>query len=335
LIRQFCRRNLAIAQCSICWNFASLYDIPEGQQREGGGWRKNVFAPANDHFSYFDPNLPNPGAGNLPGAVAFAGSGPGGSALSSDGKVLLFYEGGFGGGVGGSTYIRTTDGAPGVRLGEGLPQALSPDGTTVLSHLYLQTPSKLVLYRTGAGDTTEFELSGLEYDGGAEWLPNGKEIVFQAHESGHASRVFKKELPGGKPIAITPEIRRKGPVSPDGRLLLLFSSDRKAFLYQLKDGQPIAIKSGNPSSLANVIGWSADSHSLYVSDQDTQDTQSARIYRFDPFTGRQQDWKVLRPPDPAGVVGFTNIVISPNGKSYVFGYNRLLTELYLVEGLQH
>ncbi|MBZ5654847.1 MAG: carboxypeptidase regulatory-like domain-containing protein [Acidobacteriia bacterium] len=32
---------------------------------------------AKDHFSYFDPNLPNPGAGNLPGAVAFAGSGPG------------------------------------------------------------------------------------------------------------------------------------------------------------------------------------------------------------------------------------------------------------------
>jgi hypothetical protein len=32
---------------------------------------------AHDHFSYFDPNLPNPGAGNRPGAVAFAGSGPG------------------------------------------------------------------------------------------------------------------------------------------------------------------------------------------------------------------------------------------------------------------
>ncbi len=32
---------------------------------------------ANNHFSYFDPTLPNSGAGNLPGAVAFAGSGPG------------------------------------------------------------------------------------------------------------------------------------------------------------------------------------------------------------------------------------------------------------------
>ena len=32
---------------------------------------------AHDHFSYFDPTLSNPGAGNLPGAVAFAGSGAG------------------------------------------------------------------------------------------------------------------------------------------------------------------------------------------------------------------------------------------------------------------
>ena len=32
---------------------------------------------ANDRFSYFDPNLPNPGAGNLPGAIAFAGDGSG------------------------------------------------------------------------------------------------------------------------------------------------------------------------------------------------------------------------------------------------------------------
>ena len=32
---------------------------------------------ANDRFSYFDPNLANPGAGGLPGAIAFAGHGQG------------------------------------------------------------------------------------------------------------------------------------------------------------------------------------------------------------------------------------------------------------------
>src|SRR4029453_9611463 len=31
----------------------------------------------NDEYSTFDPNTPNPGAGNIPGAVIFAGSGPG------------------------------------------------------------------------------------------------------------------------------------------------------------------------------------------------------------------------------------------------------------------
>ena len=36
---------------------------------------------ANDQFSYFDRNLPNPGAGNLLGAVAFAGSGTGRSGI--------------------------------------------------------------------------------------------------------------------------------------------------------------------------------------------------------------------------------------------------------------
>jgi hypothetical protein len=49
------------------------------------GLRFEVHPPpkeANDHFSYFDPNLPNPGVGGRLGAIAFAGSGPGRSGVS-------------------------------------------------------------------------------------------------------------------------------------------------------------------------------------------------------------------------------------------------------------
>jgi hypothetical protein len=49
-----------------------------------GGLRYEIDPPtvdAHNHFSYFDPTLANPGAGNLPGAIAFAGSGPGRSGL--------------------------------------------------------------------------------------------------------------------------------------------------------------------------------------------------------------------------------------------------------------
>jgi hypothetical protein len=52
LLREFLRKNLAIAQCSVCENFTSLYDIPEGQMREGGGWRQNVFA-GRSRWVYF------------------------------------------------------------------------------------------------------------------------------------------------------------------------------------------------------------------------------------------------------------------------------------------
>jgi hypothetical protein len=44
------------------------------------GFRYEITLPtveAHDQLSYMDPTLPNPGAGNLPGAYAFAGSGPG------------------------------------------------------------------------------------------------------------------------------------------------------------------------------------------------------------------------------------------------------------------
>lgn len=49
------------------------------------GLRYQVNPPykdANNHFSYFDPNLSNPGAGGRLGALAFAGSGPGRSGVS-------------------------------------------------------------------------------------------------------------------------------------------------------------------------------------------------------------------------------------------------------------
>jgi hypothetical protein len=54
LLREFFRKNLNIAQCSICQNFRSLYDIPKGSHREGGGWRKNVFA-LRSKWTYFCP----------------------------------------------------------------------------------------------------------------------------------------------------------------------------------------------------------------------------------------------------------------------------------------
>jgi len=51
VLREFFRK-LEIAQCAICQNYTNVFDIPVGQRREGGGWRKNVFAK-NNRWTYF------------------------------------------------------------------------------------------------------------------------------------------------------------------------------------------------------------------------------------------------------------------------------------------
>ena len=40
------------------------------------------------------------------------------------------------------------------------------------------------------------------------------------------------------------------------------------------------------------------------------------------------------PSDPAGVEYLGPIFPTPDGKTYVYGYRRLLSDLYLVEGLK-
>jgi len=59
-----------------------------------------------------------------------------------------------------------------------------------------------------------------------------------------------------------------------------------------------------------------------------------RIMRLDITTGQRAPWRELMPLDNAGVQNIGPIRITPDGKSYVYGFQRRLSDLYLVEGLK-
>jgi hypothetical protein len=59
-----------------------------------------------------------------------------------------------------------------------------------------------------------------------------------------------------------------------------------------------------------------------------------KVYRLDFATGHRILWKELIPSDSAGVSRLGPIVITPDGKSCLYGYHRVLSDLYLVEGLK-
>jgi Tol biopolymer transport system component len=254
------------------------------------------------------------------------------SDLSTNGKTILFSYSGEGSGINYAVYLRQTDGSPAVRLGDGDSPLLSPDGKWALALLY--TPPQLALLPTGAGEARQLERGHIEqYSPGACWFPDGKRILFQGREPGHDWRCYIQSIEGGPPRPITPEGTTGGSggifISPDSRLVIASDTQHKDSFYPVEGGAPQPIL--HLESEDRIIGWSSDGRSLYLAR--TQE-MPIRVYRFDPATGRKELLKEVMPADPVGIFWPNFILMTPDGKGYVYSVRRMLSDLYLVEGLK-
>jgi Tol biopolymer transport system component/predicted Ser/Thr protein kinase len=257
--------------------------------------------------------------------------------LSADGKTVLFDEEGVGGGVkyGNAqeltyaVYIRNTDGSPAVRLGEGAADALSPDQKSVI----VQTPGspeQLRLLPTGAGETQPLTNDSINHQW-ARWFPDGKRFVFAGNELGRGVRLYAQEVSGGKPKAISPEgvDATAFAISPDGQLVVGIGPDQKGYFYPSAGGEPRIVNGLEPGDLP--ITWNQDGRSIYLY---RTGEVPAKVYQLELATGRKTVWKQIVPVDPTGVSTIGPILMTPDGKTYVYGFHRTLGDLYLVEGLK-
>jgi len=249
------------------------------------------------------------------------------AAVSSDGKMVLFSESGEGGGAGYSVYIRKTDGSPAVRLGEGSSQDLSPDREWVLAIIHNASDPQLVAYPTGAGEPKVFPKDGVSVFG-ASFLPDGKRVVFTGSEPGHGSRLYLRDFAGGKPRALSPEGYVGGLVSPDGQWTTVRGPDRKRYLYPLAGGEPKPIPGLDPRDA--TLQFSPDGRFLFVA---KSSEAPAQVYRLEIATGKKELWKTLMPADAAGVSSI-NPLPTPDGSAYVYNYTRILSDLFLVGGVE-
>ena len=259
------------------------------------------------------------------------------AGLSSDGKTLLFDEEGGGGslaysksgGLSYAVYVRKTDGSPAVLLGEGGALALSPDGKSVLSQTQ-DTPAQLRLLTTGAGEARDLTKDQMNHTW-ARWFPDGKRILFSGNEPGQGVRLYAYDLATGKSQPVTPEGVDGNSffVSPDSQSIAGIGPDRKGYLYPVAGGEPRVIPGLNPGE--QPITWTSDSKSLYIYQPGEL---PASVYRLDIETGKRTLWKQLLPSDPAGVETIGPILMTPDAQTCIFGYHRMLADLYLVEGLK-
>ena len=163
----------------------------------------------------------------------------------------------------------------------------------------------------------------------ATLLPDGKRIMFEGNEPGHARRNWIQGITGGKPLPITPEGIVGYQVSPDGKTLVAGDSNGKFWLYPMGGKQPAALPGVKPEE--GAIRWSADSKYLFV----VSDRIPVQINRIEVATGRRQFVREIAPGDLAGIWGdIWPVLITPDGKSYVYSDYRVLSDLYLASGLK-
>jgi len=256
--------------------------------------------------------------------------------LSNDGKTLLFDEEGGGGALDYSkssgftyaVYLRKTDGSPAVLLGEGGAVALSPDGKWAIVQTQ-DSPSKLRILPTGPGQPRD--IPGDINHVWARWFPDGKRILMSANEPEKGVRFYIYNLDSGQVQTISQEGVNGNAlvISPDSQWVAGIGPDHRGYLYPVNGGQPKVIAGLNPGE--QPIVWSEDGQYLYIYQPGEL---PARVDRLDLRTGQRTLWKELIPTDPAGVENIGPILMTPDAKTCVFGYHRMLADLYLVEGLK-
>ena len=250
--------------------------------------------------------------------------------LSEDGKTMLFIEAGEAGGGEYAVFTRATNGTSAVRLGEGSAYTLSGDGKWALVLRQNVSPPDLVLLPTGVGQQRALS-TGKIIPFIGEFTADSRQLVFEGHEPGHASRIYLMNLDGGQPRPITPEGFSLGShshtISPDGKTLAVVNSDGIALL-PIEGGAPQAVHGSQPGEAP--LRWSKDGNLLVGRRGET----SCPVFRLNLQTGAHTPWKTVAPADVAGVSGVSCPRIAADEQHYVFGYTRNLSDLFLVEHLK-
>jgi eukaryotic-like serine/threonine-protein kinase len=249
--------------------------------------------------------------------------------LSRDGKKLLFNETREGGGAANAIYLRTAGSPAPVRIGGGLGDAISPDGKFVLAH----NGAKLAVVPTGSGEARDLKLEGA-FDAGAVWLPDSRRVIVAGAlpQKGYQLFVVDTLDETVKPISpehIWGEAYRPFAVSPDGRYAAGMTAQQTIALYSIDGSAPPGNVNGVEAGEV-PIQWSADAASLLVYHPTAL---PAQVYRVTLATGAREPWKQFTPTDPAGVYKITPICVTPDGTSYAYDALRILSDLYVADGL--
>ena len=131
------------------------------------------------------------------------------------------------------------------------------------------------------------------------------------------------------PENIFGEAYRPFAVSPDGRMVAGMTKDETIALYPISGGAAVAVSGTEKGEVP--IQWSADGASLFVY---RPTAMPAQVYKINLSTGARELWKQFMPIDLAGVYKIAPICMTHDANSYAYDAQRIMSDLYVGEGLR-
>ena len=137
-----------------------------------------------------------------------------------------------------------------------------------------------------------------------------------------------QDTDGGEPLPVGPPGVSRPLVAPDGRAVA-----------ERTEGGPVLFTIGAPDvrpcpglEAGDIpIAWSFDGRWLFFR---RERPPIVEIRRVELSSGRQNLVRAVAFPDPAGVRTSGWVRVTPDGKYYAYSFERVLSDLYLAEGLQ-
>ena len=160
-------------------------------------------------------------------------------------------------------------------------------------------------------------------------MPGDKEIVFAGTDADGGARMYVQPIDGGAPRAVTPVgvTPLRNTVSPDGAWLAE-QHEGGLTLFPIGGGEPRTVPGSQPGD--QPIRWNTDGRVLFI----RNGVRPVNVYGLDVATGSRTLLHEFTPRDPVGASPPTEIRLTPDGRSYAYGYLRTLQSLYRVSGVR-
>jgi Tol biopolymer transport system component len=298
--------------------------------RAPGALTLHDISPKGDVLASFDHVLSRMELIDVSGSAPLDRSWREGGDLSgmSASHALLFSQSGDSGGPRGSVYFWPPDQPQPVRIADGSGRALSPDGRRALVISY-ETPPKVSIVPTGAGQPRELELGAIESVAWAGWHPDGR-IVIELVRPDQKPIVYAVSPDGGNPVVALPDgisLRGDNLISPDGSRIVGIDASGQLEVCALASSACRPLPGAHDRE--DVAGWSADGEFVFVYQKQVI---PVKVERLHVASGARSPWKIVTPKHVA-VTGLFNLIASPDG-FLVYSFARYRSELYVIKGLK-